>query len=119
MNIGIVIALQIPSCRVLATVMRSPLLVSNTILNFSVHPGFLDKMHAPIEHQEVITVVNTIYGIINDAVAENFARENFIKPICLCITEVFHRIYFHQCSKGCCILYVIINTVEIVDFHQQ
>lgn len=46
---------QTPIRRVLATVLQSPLLVSNTFLNFSLHPGFLDEEALPIQHQQVNT----------------------------------------------------------------
>ena len=42
-----------PIRRVLATVIQSPLLVSNTFLNFSLHPGYLDDEAAPVQHQQV------------------------------------------------------------------
>ena len=35
---------------------------------------------------------------------------NFAKPSYLCIAEIFGGVNFHQCGKGCHILYVIINT---------
>lgn len=44
---------QTPIRRVLATVLQSPLLVSNTFLNFSLHPGYLDEEAPPIQHQQV------------------------------------------------------------------
>lgn len=46
---------QTPIRRVLATVLQSPLLVSNTFLNFSLHPGHLDEEAAPVQHQQVDT----------------------------------------------------------------
>lgn len=43
--------------------------MANTTLNFSIHPEFLDKIHAPIEHQEVISNNGYKYEN-NDTVAE-------------------------------------------------
>ena len=39
-----------------------------------------------------------------------FAGQNFAKPSYLCIAEIFSETNFCQCSKGCHILNVIINT---------